>query len=216
MSEPASVSYTHLDVYKRQAYHGRNDLGLQTQRGNLKRSLTQPLELEALRQGVIGDRARIRVGFVSKHVRDCTVGHYFKRFMTDLSDAQIEVFVYACGTRDAFTEDIAKHSDQLRFFDDESSTLARVSTAIAHDELDVLVYPEIGMEPLIEKLAAMRLSSLQCALWGHPVTTGLPTIDVFFSGAALEPEGAEAHYRERLQLLPGLGTCCLLYTSRCV
>ncbi len=189
------------------AYHGRNDLELQTQRGNLMCSLTRPLELEALPQGVIGDRARVRVGFVSKHVRDCTVGHYFKRFMTDLSDAQIEVFIHACGTRDAFTDDIAKRVDQLRFFDDEASTLARVSTGIAQDALDVLIYPEIGMEPLIEKLAAMRLAPLQCALWGHPVTTGLPTIDVFFSGAGLEPEGADAHYRERLQLLPGLGTC---------
>ncbi|MEQ1595698.1 MAG: hypothetical protein ABL985_11425 [Casimicrobium sp.] len=189
------------------AYHGRNDLELQTQRGNLMRSLTQPLELGALPQGVIGDRARIRVGFVSKHVRDCTVGHYFKRFMTDLSDAQIEVFVYACGTRDAFTDDVAQRADHLRFFDNESATLTHVSEAIAHDALDVVIYPEIGMEPFIEKLAAMRLAPLQCALWGHPVTTGLPTIDVFFSGAALEPEGAVAHYRERLQLLPGLGTC---------
>lgn len=78
---------------------------------------------------------------------------------------------------------------------------------IANDALDVLIYPEVGMEPIIEKLAAMRLAPLQCALWGHPVTTGLPTMDVFFSAAALEPANARTHYRERLQRLPGLGTC---------
>lgn len=190
------------------AYHGCNDLQLQVQRGDLLRKLASPLEPAALlTRPTVHNAARIRVGFVSKHIRDCTVGHYFKRFMTDLSDAQIEVFVYACGTRDAFTDDVAQRADHLRFFDDQSATLAVVSTAIAQDALDVLIYPEIGMEPLTEKLAAMRLVPLQCALWGHPVTTGLPTIDVFFSGAALEPDGAQTHYRERLHLLPGLGTC---------
>ena len=34
--------------------------------------------------------------------------------------------------------------------------------------LTLLDLPEIGMEPLIEKLAAMRLAPLQCAMWGHP------------------------------------------------
>lgn len=189
------------------AYHGRNDLALQTQRGDLLRALAQPLEPSNARvTRPANDPKRIRVGFISKHIRDCTVGHYFKCFMTDLSDAHIEIFIYACGTRDAFTDEVAKHADHAQLFDGESATLTRVNAAIAQDALDVLIYPEIGMEPLIEKLAAMRLAPLQCALWGHPVTTGLPTIDVFFSGAALEPEGAQTHYRERLQLLPGIGT----------
>jgi CRISPR-associated protein Csy1 len=47
---------------------------------------------------------------------------------------------------------------------------------------------------------------VQCAGWGHPTTTGLPTIDWFLSSEAMEPEGAQAQYRERLALLPGLGT----------
>src|SRR5690606_32257195 len=40
---------------------------------------------------------------------------------------------------------------------------------------------------------------------GHPVTTGFTTMDAYFSCAAMEPEGAEAQYREPLRLLPGLG-----------
>jgi CRISPR-associated protein Csy1 len=38
------------------------------------------------------------------------------------------------------------------------------------------------------------------------VTTGLPTIDVFFSSAAMEPANAQAHYSEKLVTLPGIGT----------
>ncbi|MBL8833719.1 MAG: hypothetical protein JNL71_15110 [Rhodospirillales bacterium] len=70
---------------------------------------------------------------------------------------------------------------------------------------DILLYPEIGMDPLSTRLAALRLAPLQIASWGHPITTGLPTIDRFLSAAAFEPAGAADHYTETLVALPGLG-----------
>ncbi len=192
----------------RLAYHGRNDLHLQSMRGDWLASLVQPLTPS------LGTRAadrgkKIRVAFVSKHIRDCTVGQYFKHFFTDLarpSDDVIEVFIYACGTRDVVTDDVQASVAQLKQFAAGNTAVLEIAHAIAADAPDVLIYPEIGMEPMIEKLAAMRLAPLQCMLWGHPVTSGLPTIDVFFSAEALEPANAQTHYRERLQLLPGLGT----------
>ena len=190
----------------RLAYHGRDDRNLQCVRGDMLSALLQPLTPSATRR----QRAvttKLRVGFASKHVRDCTVGQYFKHFFTDLADAHISVHMYACGKRDAFTDAVQSRVDQLTHFADDDNALKLMANAIAHDALDVLIYPEIGMEPIIEKLAAMRLAPLQCALWGHPVTSGLPTMDVFVSAAALEPIDAQRHYRERLQLLPGLGTC---------
>jgi protein O-GlcNAc transferase len=56
-------------------------------------------------------------------------------------------------------------------------------------------------------LAALRLAPLQVAGWGHPVTTGLPTMNAFLSGELLEGPAAEQHYREKLVLLPGTGVC---------
>ena len=38
------------------------------------------------------------------------------------------------------------------------------------------------------------------------MTSGLPTVDVFISCKEMEPDGADAHYRERLLTLPGIGT----------
>ncbi len=67
--------------------------------------------------------------------------------------------------------------------------------------------PELGLEPTTFALAALRLAPLQCAAWGHPITSGHATIDVFFSSAEMEPADAAAHYTERLVLLPGIGTC---------
>ena len=53
----------------------------------------------------------------------------------------------------------------------------------------------------------MRLARVQAATWGHPETTGLPTIDHYLSAEALEPPNSAAHYTERLTILPNLGVC---------
>jgi predicted O-linked N-acetylglucosamine transferase (SPINDLY family) len=63
------------------------------------------------------------------------------------------------------------------------------------------------MDPRHHVLGALRLAPVQCVLYGHPVTSGLPNMDHFVSAAALEPADGAAHYRENLVLLPGLGAC---------
>jgi protein O-GlcNAc transferase len=54
------------------------------------------------------------------------------------------------------------------------------------------------------QLAAQRLASVQCCSWGHPVTSGFPTIDYFITSELMEPEGADRHYSEQLIRLPHL------------
>jgi predicted O-linked N-acetylglucosamine transferase (SPINDLY family) len=76
---------------------------------------------------------------------------------------------------------------------------------IAAARPDVIFYPEVGMDPSTCSLAALRLAPLQIAAWGHPITTGLPTIDWFLSAELLESPDASHHYREQLVRLPGTG-----------
>ena len=83
--------------------------------------------------------------------------------------------------------------------------LARAREQVASLELDVLVYPDIGMDPLSYFLAFSRLAPVQCSSLGHPVTSGIPNVDYFLSSAFMEPAGAQAHYSEslvRLEALP--------------
>jgi predicted O-linked N-acetylglucosamine transferase (SPINDLY family) len=75
---------------------------------------------------------------------------------------------------------------------------------ILNDAPHVLIFPEIGMDKVSAQLAAQRLAAVQCASWGHPVTTGFPTIDYFISSDLMEPAGAADHYSERLIRLPNL------------
>ena len=81
-----------------------------------------------------------------------------------------------------------------------------IAPAIRADALDVLVYPELGMNAPTFALAALRLAPVQCAAWGHPVTTGHATIDTFFTCAAMEPSDGRRALQRALVALPGIGT----------
>jgi predicted O-linked N-acetylglucosamine transferase (SPINDLY family) len=77
--------------------------------------------------------------------------------------------------------------------------------AILDRRPDVLIYPEVGMNSTTLQLASMRLAKIQMVSWGHPVTSGLPTLDYYLSAAAFEPAGSANHYTEQLVTLPNFG-----------
>jgi len=147
------------------------------------------------------------VGFASAFFHVGTCGRYFRSWITDLDRDHFEVFVYHLyPSKDEVASAIEKRADCFRCFAGMRARPSIVAPAIAKDALDVLVYPELGMDACSFALAALRLAPRQYAGWGHPVTTGHPTIDAFVSCEPMEPEGAEAHYTETLVKLPGIGT----------
>jgi predicted O-linked N-acetylglucosamine transferase (SPINDLY family) len=147
-------------------------------------------------------RARLRVGFASHHLCHHTIGTLMRGFIERLSRDMVEVLVFPVRTKDdAMAAAIARAADHAVPL---SGRLADCRAAIAAAELDVLVYPDVGMDPTTYFLSFARLAPVQCAMWGHPVTTGVPAMDVFLSARDLEPEGAEAHYTERLERLSRL------------
>ena len=149
---------------------------------------------------------KLRVGIAAAQVRDHSVWNaitqgwvrHFDRERIDLTLFKLE------RTSD---DETARARRDATAFVDSPQTLAGWARTIADARLDVLIYPEIGMHPLTARLAAMRLAPVQAAAWGQPLTTGLPTIDLFISAQALEPERGTEHYSERLVALPRLGVC---------
>lgn len=187
------------------AYQGRDDRELQSRYGDFIAPLVQSRAPPGAPVRPRGARPRIRVGFASHFFFNCTAGRYFSSWITRLDKSRFEPFVYY--TNEWVADDtraIEAAADTFRHLPARSFDL--VARQILDDELDVLVYPELGMHPPTFAMAALRLAPVQAAGWGHPVTTGLPTIDYFISCAAMEPEGAQSHYREKLVTLPGLGT----------
>ncbi|MBL8512581.1 MAG: tetratricopeptide repeat protein, partial [Betaproteobacteria bacterium] len=190
------------------AYHGEDDLPLQRRYGQLIRSRAarfapQWLEPSERKTG-IGTLTRIRVGFLSSFFRQCTIGSYFEHWITDLDPARFERVVFTTGWQpDALGERLRAAADRFEVLRGGAQEVARTVRAA---DLDILVYPEVGMGAQNCLLSHLRLARVQCAAWGHPVTTGSAEIDAFVSCAAMEPERADAHYAERLILFPGIGT----------
>ncbi|HJU32049.1 MAG TPA: hypothetical protein VJ740_11360, partial [Hyphomicrobiaceae bacterium] len=151
-------------------------------------------------------RTPLRLGIVSAHVRRHSVWDaILKGLMAHVDPAFVEVEVFHLGAlRDGETQWAAAHAAHFDQGPHEPHVWAQ---RILARQPDVLLYPEIGMELTIMHLAAQRLAPVQAVTWGHPHTTGLPTIDCFFSAASLEPPDAADHYTERLICLPRLGCC---------
>jgi protein O-GlcNAc transferase len=82
--------------------------------------------------------------------------------------------------------------------------IARWRETILADAPHVLIYPEVGMDDVAVQLAAQRLAPVQCNSWGHPDTSGFPTLDYFLSSDLMEPPDGQDHYTERLVRLPNL------------
>jgi protein O-GlcNAc transferase len=146
---------------------------------------------------------RLRVGFLGNIFRESTAGRYFERWVTGLDPQRFERYIYhTAPVADAFTQRIAAAAD--RFVDDRIGARALAELIRSH-ELDVLVYPEVGMASMTYLHAALRLAPVQCAGWGHPVTTGSAAIDYYFTCGPMEPPDGQDHYTERLIALPGIG-----------
>jgi predicted O-linked N-acetylglucosamine transferase (SPINDLY family) len=144
-----------------------------------------------------------KIGIVSAHVYDHSVWNALLRGWVGRLAASCELHVFHLGAgEDAETAFARKHAAQ---FHAGARPFDQWAPLIHGSKLDLVVYPEIGMDATTAKLAAMRLAPVQAASWGHPETTGFPTIDYYISARALEPADAQANYTEKLVALPGLG-----------
>jgi protein O-GlcNAc transferase len=153
-------------------------------------------------------RKKIRLIVVSNHFRRHSVWDVILRgILANLDRTRFEVFLYNMShVEDEETIFAKSQCDVWRDFHTVTGFDGWLE-AMKTDRPDVIFYPEIGMDTMTLRLAARRLAPLQVAGWGHPITTGLPTMDLYFSGEMLEAPDADAHYRERLARLPGTGCC---------
>lgn len=185
------------------AYHGLDDLPLQQRFAqfclNACPSLAHasPATLRPRDQ-----HRRQRIGFLSQHIYTHSVSLCFSKVVEALTKTG-EVEIFLISNFDGSSPEVAAA------YPDFTGTHARIPhhlgqarERIAALDLDVLVYMDIGMDSLSHFLAFARLARVQCVLGGHPVTTGIPNLDCFVSSAIAEPQGADAHYSERLVRLP--------------
>lgn len=189
------------------AYQGRNDRALQAQYGSLVCDLmttaypawSMPPQVSAPAPG-----EPLRVGLVSGFFRWHSVWTIpLRGWLTGLDRERVTLHAYNTqGNPDEATRAAMALADR---FVQGPKSLEDWVQRIRQDALHVVIFPEIGMDPMSAKLAALRLAPVQCTTLGHPQTTGLRTIDYFLSADSMEPENAGDYYTERLVRLPDIG-----------
>jgi predicted O-linked N-acetylglucosamine transferase (SPINDLY family) len=186
-------------------YQARNDAELQRRYGAFVSAAMARTYPDWSRPLGIPPRAsdgRLRIGFVTGYFRQHSIWKLFRGWIENLDRARFAVTGYMTATADdAQTRQARAACDA---FVEGVPGFEALAARIFADRPHALIYPEIGMDPIAHKLAALRLAPVQCTSWGHPETSGLPTIDWFLTSDLMEPPGEAARYSERVLRLPGL------------
>jgi protein O-GlcNAc transferase len=188
------------------AYQEFNNRELLARYGQLCSSWMTSLKAEtspAPRQPVARNE-KMRIGIASAHIRDHSVWNAIaKGWVSHINRKKFELYVFSLNPQADKETLEAKRLANL--FDGEVKSLEVWIDVIRKSNLDVLIYPGIGMEALSYQLASLRLAPIQAASWGHAETSGLPTVDYYLSGDGFEPHDAQANYSEKLVRLPNFG-----------
>jgi predicted O-linked N-acetylglucosamine transferase (SPINDLY family) len=187
-------------------YQADNVVVLQSQYGNWLHQIMKanyPQWSMPLLMPPLKENHKIRIGYASNYLHSYSGTLWLTGWLKYCDHDNFEIYCYYTGNQpDPITEKFQEYSD---FFYHIPGNLPAVCQQIMTDKLHILVYPEIGMDAPTMQMAGLRLAPIQCTAWGHPVTTGLPTIDYFLSSQLMEGENAQEHYSEKLILLPNIG-----------
>ena len=184
-------------------YQGRDVLELQQHYAHLIEQITQNIyqEFHKERKKNVSSKY-IKIGFVSSFFKSHTVSKLFKNWILKLDQKYFKRFVYYVGNEfDHTTNEIKQNVDY--FFN--HTDVDHLINQISQNNLDVLIYLDIGMRPIIQILSSLRLAPIQCNTWGHPVTSGFKNIDYYFSSELMEDQNSQKYYSEKLIMLPNLG-----------
>lgn len=180
------------------AYHGENNREIMEKLSACYRKICPTLNYEA---GFIKNHqssGKIRIGFISRYFYSThpVMLCYEKIIEYIAHQADFEVILFDIGNvgveLNMVKEGKVKQMPIALFLS------SSVHELIAEQKCDILAYTDIGMYPLAYMNAFARLAPVQICLAGHPITTGISTIDYYLSSKIYEPEDADDYYSEKL------------------
>jgi len=186
------------------SYQGLNDAPLQRLYGTMvcdamRREFPEPVALppppapgEPVRVGIVSSFFHLHSNWKIP----------IKGWLSQLDRSRFKISCYHLAkTHDSETDAAAALCDR---FVHRHLTVEGWRREIVADAPHVLIYPGLLMDGISIQLAAQRLAPVQCNSWGHPETSGMPTLDYFLSSDLMEPDDAAEHYTEELVRLPNL------------
>lgn len=189
-------------------YQGKNDLELQIKYGEFVHKIMSakyPQWVRPLTMPPLGEDGKIRIGYISDYMYYHSGGVFALGWLKNHDSQKFEVYSYYTNRKsDQITEQFWLYS---QVFHNIPEDLAKICQQIIDDKLHILVFLDIGMSPQTTPIAGLRLAPIQCNTWGHPITSGSPTLDYFLSSELMEPENGQEHYSEELICLPKISCC---------
>lgn len=189
------------------AYQAKNDRLIQEQIAQFYLQICPALSAPAPNVGEPVKQDLYKVAILSSFLRSHTVGYLCRGLIEHLDRSRFHVTLLRSPVlplHDPVAPEIAACADEVI---DLPDSLPAARTMVANVKADLLYFPEIGMEDLVYFLAFARSAPVQVMGWGHPVTSGIPNMDVFLSVADMEPDDAQDHYSERLITTERLSLC---------
>ena len=190
------------------AYQGKNDIKIQKQYANYIHSITQQMCPQwSQKKDFSLENSKIRVGYISSRLY--SLGKLYLNWIKYCDQNKFEIYVYDLSGKDKnkllyYQKEFELYSNHITFVA-KNPELNNLCADIFADQLDILIIPEIGIDPVFDVISCLRLAPVQCTTWAHPVTSGSPNIDYFLSSDLMEPINAQEHYSEKLVRLPNLG-----------
>ena len=148
------------------------------------------------------DTGKIRLGVVSGFLRNHSSWNIFQGLFEALDRSRFELYMFH--TRNQRDRETRLLENLCDGFVQGPLSVNQWARTIREQRLHALFFPEFGMEPTAIQLGCLRLAPVQLTSWGHPVTSGLDTIDYYLSSALMESDNAQDDYSETLVPLPNL------------
>ena len=147
---------------------------------------------------------KIKIGIISAHIFYHSVWNAFlKGIIQNLDTKKFEIHIFSLSTN--FDDETKIAKKKVKNFYSSLGGITQWANKIQNSKVDIAFYPEIGMNQKTIQLANMRLAPVQVCSWGHPETSGIPTIDYYISSELLETSNSKTFYTEKLIKLPGIG-----------
>ncbi len=186
------------------AYHDRDNKELLGAFNTMLRTVAPQLNFVAphCKVALAGREGPIKVGFISQRMHNHVVGRCYRGILLHLAkqpDFSVTFFNLINVMDSGIQEMIDANIPVISL----PTLVTAAQRMVAKHELDILVYPDIGMDLATQYMAMARLAPHQVCLGGHPETTGIDTIDYVVASRDYEPENAQENYTEQLLCIDG-------------
>lgn len=149
---------------------------------------------------------RLRVGYLSSDFKRHACAYFVHPLFVHHDRDVVEIFAYSEDTTpDEHTvafRAVADHWRSVQGIDD-----ADLEARIRADQIDILVHLSAHTAGTRLTLGASRPAPIQANWLGLGATSGVRAMDYFITDRFLVPDGAEAHFCEKVIRLPGCAYC---------